>query len=371
MTYIVPFASRSSRRRTVLVTGATGVVGTALLPLLRQHRLVALAHRRITPGDVVTVHGDVTMPRLGLPRERYDTLVRHVDVVVHAAAETDLAAGPQAMFERNVVGTGHVLDFACAAGATVHFLSSAGLAQSIAPGSPPADYLAAKRIGERMVRDSGLPATIIRPSAVIGDGQTGEAAAFRGTAALAGAVLTGAAPLLPLDPQALLDTVPADVLARVIAGLIDAGVGSGEHWVTAGAAALTAARWLEILLDVGERLGLPLVPPRLVGPDCVHRLIRPVFLGGLSAAQRGRFEELAPTAALYASPRPLPSDLADLPGGTVLAMHQVACAVSASATYLACAKGLTVAGGSTVAGPPRSVPVAAPPAARRRAVATR
>jgi nucleoside-diphosphate-sugar epimerase len=340
MTFFVPFGNQVSRKKTVLVTGATGVVGTALLPQLRQHRRVALAHRRITPGDVTTVHGDVTRPGLGLPPDRYDTLARHVDVVIHAAAETDLAAGPEASFELNVVGTRHVLDFARDAGATLHYLSSAFVDRCTGPGAPAASYLASKRIGERMVRESGLPATIIRPSAVIGDGQTGEVAAFRGLDTLASAVLTSAVPLLPLDPDALVDTVPVDVLARVLASLVDTGLDSGEYWITAGDAALTAARWVEILIDVGERLGVAMVPPRLVSPECVRRLIRPVFLAGLPGASRRRFDDLAPIAALYGDPDVLPSDLADLPGGTVLAKHQVACAVTASATYLGYAKGL-------------------------------
>ena len=341
MTFFVPFGNQVSRKRTVLVTGATGVVGTALLPHLRRHRVVALAHRRITPGNVITVHGDVTRPGLGLAPDRYEALVRHVDVVVHAAAETDLAAGPEAMLELNVVGTGHVLDFARDAGATVHFLSSASVDRAAGFGAPPAEYVGSKRIGERLVRESGLPATIVRPSAVIGDGQTGEVAAFRGIATLLSAVLTSAVPLLPLDPDARVDTVPVDVLARALASLVDSGMDAGEYWVTAGEAALTAARWVEILIDVGERLGLPVVPPRLVSPDCVRRLIRPVFLPGLSGTAQRRFDELAPVASLYSAPEVLPSDLADLPGGTVLGLHQVACAVTASATYLAYAKGLT------------------------------
>jgi nucleoside-diphosphate-sugar epimerase len=340
MTFFVPFGNQVSRRKTVLVTGATGVVGTALLAQLRHHRVVALAHRRITPGGVITAHGDITRPGLGLNPERYETLARHVDVVIHAAAETDLAAGAEATFEVNVVGTRNVLDFAKDARATVHFLSSAFVDRSPDPGAPPGDYLASKRVGELLVRESGVPATIVRPSAVIGDGQTGEAAAFRGLATLASAVLTGALPLLPLAPEARLDTVPVDVLARALAGLVDSGADRGEYWITAGEAALTAARWVEILVDVAERLGMPVVPPRLLSAECVRRLIRPAFGAGLPDPARRLLDELTPVAALYGDPGVLPSDLAALPGGTPLGPDQVACAVTAAATYLAHAKGL-------------------------------
>jgi nucleoside-diphosphate-sugar epimerase len=344
MTFFVPFGEQVGSRRTVLVTGATGVVGSALLPrLATRHRVIALAHRRITPGGVITVHGDVAKPLLGLARERYETLVRQVDVVVHAAAETDLTASPDHLYQQNVTGTRHVLDLAEAAGATVHFLSSAFIRREVGPPTEyaPGDYLASKRIGEELIREAvagGLPATIVRPAAVIGDAQTGEVAAFRGLATLASAVLTSAVPLLPLDPDDRMDAVPVDVLARVLTSLVDTGRDSGEYWITAGEAALTVARWVEILTDVGERLGMPVVPPRLVPPDRVER--QPADLDGVPAAARELLHRLTPVAALYAGPEVLPCDLAALPGGTVLAMHQVACAVEASATYLAYAKGL-------------------------------
>jgi nucleoside-diphosphate-sugar epimerase len=342
MTFFAPFGEQAARRRTVLVTGATGVVGSALLPRLSpRHRVIALAHKRITPGGVITVHGDVVHPLLGLTRERYDRLVRHVDVIVHAAAETELGAN---CFQTNVIGTRHVLDLAEAAGATVHFLSSAYVDRSDVDGA--GDYVRSKRMGEGMVRGAvacGLPATIVRPSAVIGDAQTGEVAAFRGLATLAGAVLTSALPLLPMDPDDRIDAVPVDVLARVLASLVDSGQDSGEFWITAGEAALTAARWVEVLTDVGERLGMPVVQPRLLSAETFARLVQPAFLGGtdvVPAPARDLLVRLRPLAEMYAHPRVLPCDLADLPGGTVLALHQVACAVEASASYLAYAKGL-------------------------------
>jgi nucleoside-diphosphate-sugar epimerase len=90
MTFFVPFGDQASRRRIVLLTGATGAVGTALLPQLRRHRVIVLAHRRVIPGNVITMPGEVTHPGLGLPVDRYRELARNGDVVVPAAAGTGL-----------------------------------------------------------------------------------------------------------------------------------------------------------------------------------------------------------------------------------------------------------------------------------------
>jgi nucleoside-diphosphate-sugar epimerase len=335
MTFFAPLGEKYADRRTVLVTGATGVVGSALLPrLAARHRVIALAHRRITPGGVVTVHGDVTRPLLGLPPERYAALAGQVDAVVHAAADTDPALGPERAYRQNILGTRHVLDFAAACGATLHHVSAAFAHRT------GGDYPASKRTGEQLVREAvaaGQRATIVRPSAVVGDAHTGEVASFHGLATLAAAVLTSAVPLLPLDPQDRIDTVPVDVLARALASMVDTGRDSGEYWITAGAAALTAERFVEVLVDVGERLGIPVVPPRLIGRA---RTARAAALEGVPAPIGAVLRRLEPVLSWHADPDVLPSDLARLPGGTVLGMHQVACAVEASATYLAYAKGL-------------------------------
>src|SRR5262249_12224074 len=85
MTIFVPFGNQASRKRTVLVAGATGVVGTALPPQLRRHRLIAPAHRRTPPGYGIAVHGDDPRPGLGPLVDRYPAPFRQVDLVAPAA----------------------------------------------------------------------------------------------------------------------------------------------------------------------------------------------------------------------------------------------------------------------------------------------
>ena len=71
----------------LLVTGATGVLGSALLPLLGEHDVVALTHHT-DAGGVRTVRGDLTRPRLGLDDAAYGELVARTTTVVHSAAVT-------------------------------------------------------------------------------------------------------------------------------------------------------------------------------------------------------------------------------------------------------------------------------------------
>src|SRR5205823_9561693 len=175
--------SRSEMPRTVLVTGLTGVVGSALLPELAGHRILALTHSAEPPAGVTAVRGDLTRPRLGLSPAAHRDLVRQVEVVVHAAAVTDFAADPAAIAELNVTGTARVLDLAAAAGAAVHYVSTAFVARAGRSradvrdaAANPAAYLASKRAAERLVREAGLPATILRPSVVLGHSRTGEIA---------------------------------------------------------------------------------------------------------------------------------------------------------------------------------------------------
>jgi nucleoside-diphosphate-sugar epimerase len=337
---------RTPRGRTVLVTGITGVVGTALLPELAGQHVIALTHSAAPPAGVIAVRGDLTRPRLGLPMARYRALARQVDVIVHAAAVTDFAAGATATAELNAGGTRRILDLAADAGATVHYVSTAfvaraGLSRTNVGDAVanPMDYLDSKQAAEQLVRESGLPATVLRPSVVIGDSRTGEISRFQGLHGLAAAVLRGALPLLPLDRTGLIDTIPADVLARAIAALIHGRVDSGEYWLTAGDAALTTGRLIDILVLVGERLGLPVTAPRLVRPDMVDRLIRPVFIDPLPAKVRRQFDDMMAMTALFCGPEPFPSSLDDLPGCRAPRPEELASAFAASVEYLVRAKG--------------------------------
>jgi NAD(P)-dependent dehydrogenase (short-subunit alcohol dehydrogenase family) len=69
-------------RRTVLLTGASGVVGRALLRRLRDVDVVCLVHRSPVSGpNVTTVPGDVAEPVLGLAERAYAELAARVDAV--------------------------------------------------------------------------------------------------------------------------------------------------------------------------------------------------------------------------------------------------------------------------------------------------
>src|ERR1700745_3002863 len=77
-------------RRTVLVTGASGVVGRALLRRLRDFDVVCLVHRSPVSGpNVTTVRGDIREPTLGVAGPVYATLAATVDAVIHCAAVTN------------------------------------------------------------------------------------------------------------------------------------------------------------------------------------------------------------------------------------------------------------------------------------------
>ena len=60
-----------TERRTILLTGASGVVGRAVLRRLRDFDVVCLVHRSPVCGpDVTAVRGDIAEPMLGLGESR-------------------------------------------------------------------------------------------------------------------------------------------------------------------------------------------------------------------------------------------------------------------------------------------------------------
>jgi nucleoside-diphosphate-sugar epimerase len=311
----------------LLVTGATGVLGRALLPLLDGHDVVALTHRAdLDSQAVATVRGNLTQPRLGLDDAAYRELVARTSTIVHAAAITDFGVGEPATSALNVDGTRRVLDLAAEAGARVLYVSTAfvartelttearGISTWEAEASPD-PYLSSKRRAEALVTGSGLPATVARPSVVIGDSVTGAVARYQGLHWVIRGLLRNHVPILPVAPSASVDVIPVDLAARALAALVDVGLPGGEFWLTAGPAALPVSQLVDTCVLQAERLGRPLDPPRFVTRDMVERLFRPVFIDPLPARDRRRFDELMAMSALFDGAPVFPTSLGQLPGG--------------------------------------------------------
>ena len=336
-----------TRPKTVLLTGASGVVGTALLSELARDRVIVLTHHRAPRGHAEQVYGDLTEPRLGLDTDTYDMLTERVDTVIHCAAVTDFAAGASATSDLNIRGTENILRFTADANAVLHYVSTAFVVRNDAcrqrigeATADPSHYLASKRVAEQMVRDAPVKATIVRPSVVIGDSLTGEIAKFQGLHTLISAVLKNSVPLLPLDPDSMIDFVSQDLVAKAIAGLAHHDIDSGEYWVTAGKAALTTRKLIDIVVTVGQFRGLDVIAPRLVAPDMIDRLIRPVFIAPLPEKDRRRFDDLLAMSALFGAAHPFESTLTHMPGVQAATEIELENAFAASVRYLAESKNI-------------------------------
>ena len=276
---------RSTGRRTVLLTGASGVVGRALLPRLGDFDVVALVHRSPVSGpNVTSVRGDVAEPMFGLAGRDYTELAARVDAVIHCAAVTSFNRADGSLEATNVAGTGHVAAFAAAAAGAVLYHVSTAFVDATADGDrgrTAIGYAASKAAAEQVVRASGVPHVIVRPSVVIGDSATGQIAAFQGLHQVAAGLFAGIVPMIPFDPSWPIDFVPADVVADAIACLVENRVAEGEFWVSAGEKALRLDEGVAVAVELAGDLGVRVDVPRFVPPEMFDRLIGPVFLDAL------------------------------------------------------------------------------------------
>jgi nucleoside-diphosphate-sugar epimerase len=213
----------------LLVTGAAGLIGGELCAraVASGHQVVALVHRR---GDVcgndgepvagvTVVAGDVRQPDFGL------AALPDVDFVVHSAAVTAFDAAEDVYRTVNVDGTAHAIGVAAKLGVPLLQVSTAyvcgtddGVIREGATGSAFTNgYEASKAAGEALVRASGVPFAIARPSIVVGDSATGKIRDFDNIYMLFRLIASGLVPELPAAAGATLNLVPID---HVCAGLV-------------------------------------------------------------------------------------------------------------------------------------------------------
>jgi thioester reductase-like protein len=271
-------------RRTVLLTGASGVVGRALLQRLRDLDVVCLVHRSPVSGpNVTTVSGDIAKPMFGLAEQAYADLAAKVDAVIHCAAVTEFNRADGSLEATNITGTEHMAAFAAAADAVLYHVSTA-FVDTTADGDrghAAVGYASSKSAAEKVVRSSGVPHVILRPSVVIGDSDTGEIAAFQGLHQVVAGLFAGIVPMIPFDSRWPIDFVPVDIVADAIACVVENQVSDGEFWISAGDAALSLDEGFAVAVEYGRSLGVSIDMPRFVPPDMFDRLIGPVFLEAL------------------------------------------------------------------------------------------
>lgn len=161
---------------TLLLTGASGLVGSRLLPRLAEAgftcRALVRAARALPPGTTA-VRGDLDDP------SSLRQAVEDIDAVVHLAA-LFRTADEGAVWRANLDGTRNLVDavtthapgarFVMASTGNVYDADAARPALETDACSPTAAYPASKIAAEEVVRDSGLSWSILRLPFVYGDG---------------------------------------------------------------------------------------------------------------------------------------------------------------------------------------------------------
>lgn len=243
----------------VLVTGASGAIGSALVPLLLESadaEVVALLRGRddedvgrradalcswwgLADDDarrrrLRAVRGDVSLPQLGLATGVHDDLAASLTHIVHSAANVKLNMTMQEALANTVEPTRSVLALARRAQRhgglrKVELVSTVGV-WGRAPGVMPEarleqarefhnTYEAAKAQSEALVWAIGddLPITVHRPSMVVGETGTGRIKHFQVfyhlCEFLSGVRTMG---IMPRLGEQRLDTIPVDWVAAAM-----------------------------------------------------------------------------------------------------------------------------------------------------------
>lgn len=247
--------------KTVLITGASGAVGSAVVPLflnepetqLRlliradsashlQERLGALMdywQPELEDADAISrvqaFRGDVSEPQLGLQAYEYQQLTEELTHIIHCAANVKMNMSYEQAQKISVDSARYIVGLAedCVASgqfAKLDFVSTLGVAgkmRGLIPERPLIEareyhntYESSKAEAETFVLEkmnAGLPVSIHRPSMVVGDSVTGKTIHFQIFYYLA-EFITGrfSFGILPNAGDVKLDIIPSDYVAKAL-----------------------------------------------------------------------------------------------------------------------------------------------------------
>ncbi len=222
---------------TVLVTGATGEIGGAVLGRLASRAEVRVLSRRPrqSSADARWVAGDLREPDSLERACRGARRVLHMAALTHSRRRADY-------FEINVQGTANLLRAAAGAGVErfVHVSTRA-------VGAGGGGYSHSKELAERQVEAAGLPWVILRPAEVYGGGRDPILELARSLAERSFVPILG-------DGGTRLSPVHVDDVAPALVAALERDGALGRRYVLAGPEEMT---YLELVARLEQALGLP------------------------------------------------------------------------------------------------------------------
>jgi thioester reductase-like protein len=287
-----PRGSLVSPPAAVLVTGATGLLGSRLVGELLS-RSSATVYCLVRSGDnaeaaeridaamrrfrveitdprrLRCLAGDVARDRLGLAPGDWDRVRAEVDAVYHMAAQFNFAASYASLRQANVDGFGNVALF-CTEGRprALHYASSAAafspldghkvVAERDVPRSPcelRIGYAQTKWVNEQIaarLRDAGVPVCLFRIGRICGASDTGACRPDDFFWLQLRAILeSGSAPDPLWQP---VDLLPVDYVARAVMALGDSASATGGTFHIALPQPVTWERMLGSAATAGHRI---------------------------------------------------------------------------------------------------------------------
>jgi long-chain acyl-CoA synthetase len=262
--------------QTLLITGATGLVGSDVLvrmlranPAMRAYALVRdaacsrlLAKLGETANRVIPIKGDLRRRGLGIEYKVRRALVREVTLVVHAAADTSFSRPLVESRLANTEGTRELISLCRAMGKLRQFgfVSTAyvaGRAQGVVVEAANDNvdgwvnsYERSKYEAERLVRESSLDWVIYRPSTIVCDTTDGVISQVNAVHRALRIYNRGLAAMMPGDADDTLDVVTADYVSGAIAKLTgDPRASRKTLHLCAGNGAITLGELLDSAYD--------------------------------------------------------------------------------------------------------------------------
>lgn len=308
----------------ILVTGATGFLGTQILRKLIGKNIEimvlvrgktyekALNHLKrswmewpelleVIGGKIKLIKGDLTKPCLGIERKVYDQLIKNLCYIINCAADLRLNASLDELRKINVQGTYHLIELAEKAhedhgfGCFVH-ISTAYVAGK-REGSISEEYLSdeygfssnyeeSKYESELVVRSSKIPQAIIRPGMIVGDSKTGYIKTFNTIYILLRLYLNQKLRVVPVDSSLKINLIPVDYVAEAVDKITFDKRSEGKTYhLTAPYEFLPTIKELVEFLNkwAYEKLDLKIskpifikIPPRIIkGLDGIKKYVNP------------------------------------------------------------------------------------------------